>query len=189
MSKGKTFSDFSALKSILAGLPAERQGDIGRRPEKKSGQDGCMQRKRDEKVQGPDVGTKVVLMDSDLKGRVIGTGRTVKIELEDGLVIETCHDGFAIADPAEEELLRSAGTTSPTGKDMQENRAEYHGSRSAHGNIARRENRSRKAPAGISDRIFPEGAESQSAAPGHEDFVHSWCRRRHTPQSALQRAG
>ena len=118
MSKGKTFSDFSALKSILAGLPAERQGDIGRRPEKKSGQAGCMQRKRDEKVQGPDVGTKVVLMDSDLKGRVIGTGRTVKIELEDGLVIETCHDGFAIADPAEEELLRSAGTTSPTGKDM-----------------------------------------------------------------------
>ena len=117
MSKGKTFSDFSALKSILAGLPAERREDIGRRPEKKSGQDGCMQRKRDDKVQGPDVGTKVVLMDSDLKGRVIGTGRTVKIELEDGLVIETCHDGFAIADPVEEELLRSAGT-GPAGKDM-----------------------------------------------------------------------
>ena len=37
-------------------------------------------------------GTKVVLMDSDLKGTVCGTGEKVRIELDDGLVVAV-HEG------------------------------------------------------------------------------------------------
>ena len=40
-------------------------------------------------------------MDSNLRGRIIGLGKTIRIELEDGLVIESAYGEFAVTDKAE----------------------------------------------------------------------------------------
>ena len=48
----------------------------------------------------------VVLMDSNLRGRIIGLGKTVRIELEDGLVIESAYGEFAITDKTEIASLK-----------------------------------------------------------------------------------
>lgn len=52
------------------------------------------------------VGQSVVLMDSNLRGRIIRLGRTVTIELEDGLVIESVYGDFAVTDKTEIESLK-----------------------------------------------------------------------------------
>lgn len=123
MSKAKAISDFSALKSLLAELPAESQCDIGRRPEEKSGQtpvkDSRMEGKRDGSGQGIKPGTRVILMDSDLNGKVLEAGRKVKIELEDGLTIDVEYGEFATTDSEEEKkLIHSAYTGSVGAKGM-----------------------------------------------------------------------
>jgi len=51
-------------------------------------------------------GQSVVLMDSNLRGRIIRLGRTVTIELEDGLVIESVYGEFAVTDKTEIESLK-----------------------------------------------------------------------------------
>lgn len=123
MSKSKTISDFSALKSLLAELPAESQCDIGRRPEKKSGRTPVkasrMKKNRDGCGQGIKSGTRVILMDSDLKGKVLEAGRKVKIELEDGLTIDVEYGEFATTDSEEEKkLIHSAYTSGLDAKGM-----------------------------------------------------------------------
>ena len=55
---------------------------------------------------GLKVGQSVVLMDSDLRGKIIGLGKTVRIELEDGLVIESAYGEFAVTDKAEIARLK-----------------------------------------------------------------------------------
>ena len=55
---------------------------------------------------GVRVGQSVVLMDSNLRGRIVGLGRTVRIELEDGLVIESAYGEFAVTDKAEIASLK-----------------------------------------------------------------------------------
>lgn len=55
---------------------------------------------------GLKVGQSVVLMDSDLRGKIIGLGKTVRIELEDGLVIESTYGEFAVTDKAEIASLK-----------------------------------------------------------------------------------
>lgn len=52
-------------------------------------------------------GQTVVLMDSSLRGRIVSIGRTVGIELEDGLMIEAAYGEFAVTDPAELSSLKS----------------------------------------------------------------------------------
>ena len=52
------------------------------------------------------IGQSVVLMDSNLRGRIIGLGKTVRIELEDGLVIESAYGEFAITDKTEIASLK-----------------------------------------------------------------------------------
>ena len=47
------------------------------------------------------VGQKVVLMDSDLRGKIISLGSTAGIELEDGLVIQASYGEFAVTDDTE----------------------------------------------------------------------------------------
>ena len=54
------------------------------------------------------VGQKVVLMDSDLRGRVVSIGRTVVIELEDGLVIKAAYGDFALTDENEISALKQS---------------------------------------------------------------------------------
>jgi hypothetical protein len=55
---------------------------------------------------GLKTGQSVVLMDSNLRGKIIGLGKTVRIELEDGLVIESAYGEFAVTDRAEIACLK-----------------------------------------------------------------------------------
>ena len=57
-------------------------------------------------------GTRVVLMDSNLKGRILSAGRNVRIELEEGLVIDAEYGEFAVSDPEEEKLLSDSSIVS-----------------------------------------------------------------------------
>ena len=52
------------------------------------------------------VGQSVVLMDSDLRGRIVSIGRKVGIELEDGLVIEASYGEFAVTSLSELSSLK-----------------------------------------------------------------------------------
>ena len=52
------------------------------------------------------IGQSVVLMDSNLRGRIVGLGKTVSIELEDGLVIESAYGEFAVTDKSEIASLK-----------------------------------------------------------------------------------
>ena len=54
-------------------------------------------------------------MDSNLRGRIIRLGRTVTIELEDGLVIESAYGEFAVTDKTEIESLKQTSQTNPDG--------------------------------------------------------------------------
>lgn len=52
------------------------------------------------------IGQSVVLMDSDLRGRIVFIGRKVGIELEDGLVIEASYGEFAVTTLSELSSLK-----------------------------------------------------------------------------------
>ena len=75
-----------------------------------------------ESDKGLKIGQSVVLMDSDLRGKIIGLGKTVRIELEDGLVIESAYREFAVTDKDEIASLKgtkvkarkSAGVSRPS---------------------------------------------------------------------------
>ena len=54
------------------------------------------------------VGQKVVLMDSDLRGKIVSLGKTVKIELEDGLVIKAAYGEFAVTHEDEISALKQS---------------------------------------------------------------------------------
>ena len=101
MAKKTIISDFSALKGKVTF--SEKTSDVKVSPkvipatvtpEPKDSHDGLM------------TGQSVVLMDSNLRGRIIGLGKTVKIELEDGLVIESAYGEFAATDKAEIASLK-----------------------------------------------------------------------------------
>ena len=47
------------------------------------------------------VGQEVVLMDSHLRGKIVSIGKTVGIELEDGLMIQAAYGEFAVTDDRE----------------------------------------------------------------------------------------
>ncbi len=54
------------------------------------------------------VGMSVVLMDSDLRGHIISLGKTVGIELEDGMIIHVGYGEFAVTDKAEISALKKS---------------------------------------------------------------------------------
>lgn len=54
------------------------------------------------------IGQSVVLMDSNLRGKIIGLGKTVRIELEDGLVIESAYGEFAVTSDEEISALKQS---------------------------------------------------------------------------------
>ena len=54
------------------------------------------------------VGQKVILMDSDFRGTIISLGKTVCIELEDGLKIHASYGEFAVTYDAEISALRES---------------------------------------------------------------------------------
>ena len=58
--------------------------------------------------EGLKVGQSVVLMDYNLRGKIVGLGKKVRIELEDGLLIESAYGEFAVTDKAEIASLKES---------------------------------------------------------------------------------
>ena len=101
MARKTIISDFSALKGkvTFSEMPsgskvAPKVTPATATPKPKDSNDGLK------------IGQSVVLMDSDLRGKIIGLGKTVRIELEDGLVIESSYGEFAVTDKAEIASLK-----------------------------------------------------------------------------------
>lgn len=95
MAKKTIISDFSALKgkiSFSEENPISKTETKGERTLK--------------------VGQSVVLMDSDMRGKIISLGETVGIELENGLCIQASYSEFALTDKDEISTL-SQGEVKP----------------------------------------------------------------------------
>lgn len=126
MSKKDIISDFSALKGKMTF--SEHVCDASNGGSGASGSYGASSvsdasRKKANKRQ-PDtagdgqptrsdilkVGQSVVLMDSSLRGKIAAIGRTVKIELEDGLVIDAAYGEFAVTSDRELNSLKDTKT-------------------------------------------------------------------------------
>ena len=99
MAKKTIISDFSALKGKVTF--SEKRSDV-----KASAKVTPATATPKDSNDGLKTGQSVVLMDSNLRGRIIGLGKTVRIELEDGLVIESAYGEFAVTDRAEIACLK-----------------------------------------------------------------------------------
>jgi hypothetical protein len=100
MSKKIFISDFSDLKGKVTF--SENTSDVKTTPKVTS----ATAPKPKESDKGLKSGQSVVLMDSNLRGKIIGLGKTVSIELEDGLVIESAYGEFAVTDKEEIASLK-----------------------------------------------------------------------------------
>ena len=126
MSKKDIISDFSALKGKMTF--SEHVCDASKGSSGASGSYGASSvsdgsRKKANKRQ-PDtagdgqptrsdilkVGQSVVLIDSSLRGKIAAIGRTVKLELEDGLVIDAAYGEFAVTSDSELSSLKETKT-------------------------------------------------------------------------------
>ena len=100
MAKKTIISDFSALKGKVtfsempSGSKVAPKVTPAAAPKPKGSNDGLK------------IGQSVVLMDSNLRGKIVGLGKTVRIEFEDGLVIESAYGEFAVTDKAEIASLK-----------------------------------------------------------------------------------
>ena len=99
MAKKTIISDFSALKGKVTF--SEKVSDVKASPKVMPAA-----AKPKESNKGLNIGQSVVLMDSNLRGKIVGLGKTVRIELEDGLVIESAYGEFAVTDNAEIASLK-----------------------------------------------------------------------------------
>jgi hypothetical protein len=109
MSKKTIISDFSALKGKVSFSEAS---DMEAETKKKALPAEPKPRKTTESHLK--VGQSVVLMDSDLRGKIVSIGRTVLIELEDGLRIEAAYGEFAVTDATELKALKSSKVKAKT---------------------------------------------------------------------------
>ena len=101
MAKKNIISDFSALKGKVTF--SEKTSDSKMTPKVTP---TAVEQKPKVAEEGLKVGQSVVLMDSNLRGKIIGLGKRVRIELEDGLVIESAYGEFAVTDKAEIASLK-----------------------------------------------------------------------------------
>ena len=90
MAKKTIISDFSALKGKVTF--SDKSSDIKVSP-----------KVSDKSLK---IGQSVVLMESNLRGKITGLSKTVRIELEDGLVIESAYGEFAVTDKEEIASLK-----------------------------------------------------------------------------------
>ena len=100
LAKKTIISDFGFLKGNISF--SEKPSDVKKSPD-------TDQIKPEEPVlknEGLKVGQNVVLMDSDLRGKIIGLGKSVRIELEDGLVIDAAYGEFAVTRESEISSLK-----------------------------------------------------------------------------------
>ena len=123
MAKKNIISDFSALKgkvtfseqsSVVPGLDGKAGVGFERSSKRQVGQEcSSSQIGQDHNVEHIagnvlKVGQKVVLMDSDLRGKIVSLGKIVKIELEDGLVIKAAYGEFAVTNEDEISVLKQS---------------------------------------------------------------------------------
>ena len=103
MSKKKVISDFGDLKGKISFSEAP-----GILPETESSevQTGREVKVRETKQGELHAGQSVVLMDSDLRGKIVRLGKKVTIELEDGLMIEAAYGEFAVTSETEISALK-----------------------------------------------------------------------------------
>lgn len=100
MAKKTVINDFSALKGKV---------DFSEQPvadNKKSVQQHIAGKVRKSEEGILKIGQSVVLMDSDLRGKIISLGRKACIELEDGLRIEAAYSEFAVTSLSELSSLK-----------------------------------------------------------------------------------
>ena len=102
MAKKTIISDFSALKGKVTFSEKSSDAEMSRKDRTEAAQ------KSKVSDVGIKVGQSIVLMDSNLRGKIIGIGKTVRIELEDGLVIESGYGEFAVTDKAEIASLKDS---------------------------------------------------------------------------------
>ena len=100
MAKKTIISDFSALKGKVTFSEKTTDTKMSTKVTPAAAP------KPKESDMGLKTGQSVVLMDSDLRGRIVGLGKTVRIELEDGLEIESAYGEFAVTDKAEIASLK-----------------------------------------------------------------------------------
>ena len=100
MAKKNIISDFSALKGKVTFSEKTTDTKMSTKVTPAAAP------KPKESDKGLNVGQSVVLMDSNLRGRIVGLGKTVRIELEDSLVIESAYGEFAVTDKAEIASLK-----------------------------------------------------------------------------------
>ena len=126
MSKKDIISDFSALKGKMTF--SEHVCDASKGGSVASGSHGAgsvsegSRRKTNKRQPDPaddgvttrsdilKVGQSVVLIDSSLRGKIAAIGRTVKIELEDGLLIDAAYGEFAVTSDSELSNLKETKT-------------------------------------------------------------------------------
>ena len=102
MAKKTIISDFSALKGKVTFSEKGSDAEMSTKDRTEAAQ------KSKVSDVGIKVGQRIVLMDSNLRGKIIGIGKTVRIELEDGLVIESGYGEFAVTDKAEIASLKDS---------------------------------------------------------------------------------
>ena len=91
MAKKIIISDFSALKGKVSFSEKSSGAKMSPKVTPTSAPD-----KPKVSEEGPKIGQSVILMDSDLRGKIVSLGRMVKIELEDGLIIDAAYGEFAV---------------------------------------------------------------------------------------------
>ena len=91
MAKKTIISDFSALKGKVSFSERSSDAKMSRKVTHAE-----VSQKPKVSDDGLKVGQSVVLMDSDLRGKIVSLGRSVKIELEDGLIIDAAYGEFAV---------------------------------------------------------------------------------------------
>jgi hypothetical protein len=102
VAKKTIISDFSALKGKVTFSEKVSDAEMSTKDRTEAAQ------KSKVSDVGIKVGLSIVLMDSNLRGKIIGIGKTVRIELEDGLVIESGYGEFAVTDKAEIASLKDS---------------------------------------------------------------------------------
>ena len=102
MAKKTIISDFSALKGKVTFSEKGSDAEMSTKDRTEAAQKSKVS---DVVIK---VGQSIVLMDSNLRGKIIGVGKTVRIELEDGLVIESGYGEFAVTDKAEIASLKDS---------------------------------------------------------------------------------
>ena len=101
MAKKLIISDFSGLKGKVSFSEKSSEAKMSPKVTPISAPD-----KPKVSEEGLKIGQSVILMDSDLRGKIVSLGRMVKIELEDGLTIDAAYGEFAVTREHEISALK-----------------------------------------------------------------------------------